>query len=134
MTCDLTLLDTAAKAEEGAVLDVRHPSTRETLDIKITLNGADSDTYRKASTELMRRAVRRHEKGGVLGKDDAVDDVVTILVACTVGWTGLAEDGKDIPFSRKDAKRLYVKYPWLREQVSTFIENRGNFIPELKGD
>jgi hypothetical protein len=49
---DLASLDSAAKAEDGAELEVLHPISGEKLGIAIRLAGTDSAVHRKATTAI----------------------------------------------------------------------------------
>ena len=127
MTFDLATLDTAKVAEEGAELLVSHPTTGEDLGIKITLIGTDSKTFRDISK--IRATMALKKKSREIDLDQNEQDSIELLARCTKGWSGITENGKDIPFSHENAVELYTKYLWLREQIDRFMADRSNFLP-----
>ena len=127
MTFDLAKLDTAKVAEEGAELRVAHPTTGEDLGIKITLIGTDSKTFRDISK--IRATMALKKKTREIDLDQNEQDSIELLARCTKGWSGITENGKDIPFSHENAVELYTKYLWLREQIDRFMADRSNFLP-----
>ena len=127
MTFDLSTLDTSKVAEEGAELLVAHPTTGEDLGITITLIGTDSKTFRDISKSRATASLKK--KSREIDLDQNESDSVELLAKCTKGWTGITENGKDIPFGHENAVELYTKYLWLREQIDRFMADRSNFLP-----
>ena len=127
MTFDLATLDTAKVAEEGAELRVAHPTTGEDLGISITLIGTDSKTFRDISK--IRATMALKKKTREIDLDQNEQDSIELLARCTKGWSGITENGKDIPFNHENAVQLYTKYLWLREQIDRFMADRSNFLP-----
>ena len=127
MTFDLAKLDTAKVAEEGAELRVAHPTTGEDLGITITLIGTDSKTFRDISKIRATMALKKKTREIDLDQDEL--DFIELLARCTKGWSGMTENGKDIPFNHENAVELYTKYLWMRDQVDRFIVDRSNFLP-----
>ena len=127
MTFDLAKLDTAKVAEEGAELRVAHPTTGEDLGITITLIGTDSKTFRDISKSRATASLKK--KTREIDLDQNEQDSIELLARCTKGWSGITENGKDIPFNHENAVELYTKYVWLREQIDRFMADRSNFLP-----
>lgn len=127
MTFDLAKLDTSKVAEEGAELRVAHPTTGEDLGITITLIGTDSKTFRDISK--IRATMALKKKSREIDLDQNEQDSIELLARCTKGWSGITENGKDIPFNHENAVELYTKYLWLREQIDRFMADRSNFLP-----
>ena len=126
---DLASLDSAAKAEDGAELEVLHPISGEKLGIAIRLAGTDSAVHRKATTAI----ASRRTKGGFrrnINLDDLQAESIEILARCTLSWSGVVLDGKDVPPRKEAAAALYTRFPWLREQVETFISDRANYLQD----
>ncbi|NJB67496.1 hypothetical protein GGQ74_001136 [Desulfobaculum xiamenense] len=124
---DLASLDTAARAEEGAVLQLRHPATEEPLGVYVTLAGADSGICRKAQMAIGRKRIRRMKTGAV-SPEEAEEEALELLSRCTLGWEGVTVDAQVLDFSRENAVALYRRFPWIREQVDRFIGDRANYI------
>ena len=126
---DLASLGSAAKADDGADLEVLHPVSGEKLGVVIRLAGADSAVHRKATAAI----ANRRAKGGfrrTINLDDLQTENIEVLARCTLGWSGAVLDGKALPFSKDAAVTLYTRFPWLREQVETFISARPSFLQD----
>lgn len=126
---DFATLDSAAKADDGADLAVLHPVSGEKLGVVIRLAGADSAVHRKAAAAI----ASRRAKGGfrrTINLDDLQTESIEVLARCTLGWSGVVLDGKDVPCGKEAAVTLYTRFPWLREQVETFISDRANYLQD----
>lgn len=140
---DLTKFSLERHADEGAELKLRHPVTKEIIDEDgktptIRLIGSDSKTYQKF---IQARVKTRLKKAA--GTDDSLEktaleraldfegnlkEEAELLSVCTVSWENIEENGTAVSFSSEAAQRIYVEYPWIREQVSKFITTRANFF------
>lgn len=129
-TFDLSTLDSVAAANDGASLELKHPGTHAPLGIFIRLAGRDSDKFKEADFRARNQRLDLAQKGVKMNRTaEEIDaEVLDMLAACTLGWDGLVENGKEVEFSKAKAKHIYVKYPWIREQVDAFISDRSNFF------
>ena len=141
---DLKSLDSKKAAAEGAELILRHPGTGEPLAVDPTkenpspkpwtvmLLGVDSPTYRNLEHLQQSRRIQRATRMGRVGaatSQEVENDVTELLVKVTTGWRdSIPLDGKPFEFSEENAKLLYTKYPWAREQVSGFVNDRSNYL------
>lgn len=131
---DLADLDTKKTSEEGRILKLRHPSTKEILthggkEFSIVLRGSDSDEYNRVFKKNMRKQMQLAKKNGNIVDADVSESATTdMLVSMTVGWTGIYLNGAELQFSKEAATKLYTDYRWIREQVDAFIHDRSNFI------
>lgn len=125
---DLASLDTAALAESGAVLKLCHPVTGDELGITITLVGADSPTYRKTEARLLEKY--RKQQAKKRGPEDYRRDAAETAAACTVDWQNVQVDGEDVPCTKENAKALYLRFPWMYEQVQAFIGDRQSYLQD----
>ena len=122
------------RADEGAVLELRHPATDEVIEgMTITLLGKDSATYRKIElrrTQAVLHRVNKGKKAAELDAEKLQDDTLDDLVALTKGWSGFEEGGKEITFSPAEAKKIYANpgLRFIREQAEAFINDRANFF------
>lgn len=126
---DFASRDVTAKADEGAELEVLDPANGKPVGVFITLAGADSSVHRKATAAI----ANRRAKGGFrrnINLDDLQTESIEVLARCTLGWSGVVLDGKDVPLSKEAAVTLYTRFPWLREQVETFISDRANYLSD----
>lgn len=125
---DLATLDTAALAEKGAELTLRHPGTKEPLDVIITLAGRDSATYRREESRLADKY--RRQKSAGRGPEDFRQDSVDSMAACTLGWNNMTVDGEELPCIRENARKVYSRFPWILEQVQDFVLARENYLQD----
>jgi hypothetical protein len=128
---DLADLDTAKGGEEGFELQLLHPTTGDPLTTKITVLGQDSDTYQDAAREQARkRSVAMRKRRNYQPSTEELDsDFIDLAVAATKGWVDMQVDGKDYPFTVANARLLYRRFKWIREQVESAIGDRNNFLP-----
>lgn len=128
---DLSKLDTVAGSNKGGVLKLLHPVNNSVLndskgkkpkDYFITLLGEDSD--------LFRNSVKRDYEKSLKKKTEDIDkdirDSAQRLAKCTTDCYFI-EDGKPIDCTTQEMFRIYMKYPWIREQVQAYMKDRANF-------
>ena len=129
---DFASRDVAAKAEEGAELEVLDPATGEAVGVYIMLAGADSSVHRKASVNISKRRLNGQKGFRNRGFDPekAEAENIEILAACTLSWKGVLVDGAPLPCSRDNAIKMYTRFPWLREQVEQFISDRSAYLQD----
>lgn len=121
---DLATLDTAARCDQGAELELRHPVTGAPLGIFLTLAGVDSRVHRQALAYLAEQRMQRR----AVTPDDVRGEDVEIAARCTLAWRRVYLDGKGLPHSLENARALYARFPWVREQAVVFISDRGNYL------
>ncbi|MFO1126374.1 MAG: hypothetical protein U1E25_14595 [Methylocystis sp.] len=133
---DLASLDTTPAAEAGAEMKVLHPTSGAVLSqedgqpIVITLVGEDSERFRRASRASLDRRLKRQSAGvsAPPSAEELENNAIETLVACTIGWSGIALDGKTLDCTPENARMIYKRLRWLREQVDAFINDRANFL------
>ena len=126
---DLSTLDVSAIAEQGAILNVTHPVSGQNLGVSIRLAGADSEIYRKAMRAAAARRINSRRRSA-LTPEEMEQEALELLAKATLGWEGVVLDGETLPFSPENARRLYGRFPWIKEQVDLFIVDRGNFLQD----
>lgn len=137
-TLDLAQLDTAARAEAGVEMTVRHPVSGEALSagdgsaVKLRLAGLDSERFERASAVLA--AARLAEERRAPQPDAGADGLTRterarLLALVTVDWRGVALDGEALACTAENAERLYLRLPWLLDQADRFVADRANFLP-----
>lgn len=129
---DFASRDVAAKAEQGAELEVLDPVTGEAVGVYITLAGADSAVHRKALTAASKRRLNGQKGFRNKGWDPEKmqEESIEILATCTLSWKGVLVDGAPLPCSRDNAIKMYTRFPWLREQVEAFISDRSEYLQD----
>jgi len=140
---DLGDMDTVAGANGGFDVELYHPATNADIGIIITVLGKDSDEFQKVTRQQNKKRIDKLSKSGFRsGKvappsQDQMDaDGLELLASCTIGWRAVEEesfgtlllDGEEIPFSTENAKKIYSRFPWIKEQIDIAIGDRANFI------
>lgn len=132
MAFDLSKQNPANVAEAGYEFEVTTPAGDKT-GIKITVRGEHSATVRnhgrKVYQEMKMKEQQAKRKGREyeLDLDEAEEMSAEAAVVRTIGWTGVIENGKEVKFSKEEAKRIYSEHSWLREQVLEQSNNVFNF-------
>jgi len=119
------------------VLELRHPATGEILrygkeDSKvmhIVLAGRDSELYQKAQRKVADRRFKQQQKFRQAKFTSAMleEETLEILTAVTLGGM-LFVGGKEVAVTSENAADIYKEYPWIKEQVDMYLEDRGNFL------
>lgn len=130
---DLSTLDTAELANQGALLELRDPAGNPILQedgssVTLTLLGEDSDVVTQVNNRNANQFLRGTSAGGqAVTAEMSKTNEINKFAAATVGWSGVVVDGEPLKFSFDAAKALYRRFPWIRDQVRTFIGDRANF-------
>jgi len=134
---DLLTLDIVAKSDEGSEIELLHPVSKEPLEMFITVAGFDSKIATKFTRKLQNKRLAQMKKkkdlSFDLSQDDLDDGSLNLLAECTLGWRSsegadFLLDGKPLAFSKENAKKLYQRFPWIKEQVDAWVGDRANFL------
>lgn len=127
---DLAQLDLTKASNDGAWYTLKHPATGEELSAKIKILGKDSTKYTQMSDEFRRKTLDSMKSNKTMAQrmEEAQELSDSILVACTVDWADIMLDGKDLPFSELNAKMIYQRFNWIKEQIDQAIADRANFL------
>lgn len=130
---DLSSIDTVKGSNEGFDVQIYHPGTNEDLGITIHVLGKDSDEFIKVSRAQSKKRLAKMTKSGFRNTspvpvEEVEQDGIALLAACTKSWVGVIVEGKAVECSVENAKMIYERFPWIREQVDTAIGDRANFI------
>lgn len=129
----MDIFEDFAPLGQGAVLEVLHPTTGLPLvmdgetPVTITLVGKDSEQFRAAVRERTNKNLKAMEKASPTA--EMVEQAnIDLLAACTLGWSGIQVKDQPWPFTPDNARYLYTRLVWLRDQVDGFIADRANFL------
>jgi hypothetical protein len=133
---DLATLDTRTAADQGQVMEIIHPQTGEVMrqdngePVTITLAGRDSDRVKRLERANRDRMIKAGSRRGTSGitADDLDRQTVERLVAATIAWSGIMLDGELIECNSANARRLYERVDFVREDADAFITDRANFL------
>jgi hypothetical protein len=133
MSMDLNQFETG---NDGEWLDLLHPvnglpiEDEDGVKMRIQLVGKDSDEYRGAQRATTERRLKSRSKAQRFDADALEMEATDVLVACTKDMQGFALDGEDLEFNPANARKVFTRFPWVREQVDEFVDDRGNFMQD----
>jgi hypothetical protein len=117
----------------AARMELCHPATGEVLKddngaaIWIDVYGSDSDVFRGALRSYGNKKLAKGSKKQTMEELEQVSS--KILAKATAGWSDqLMVNGDFLPCTEQNAEWLYCEYPWIREQIDTFVNERSNFL------
>ena len=128
-TVDLASLDVISAAEKGAVMHLTHPVTGVELGSSMRLAGVDSEIYQKAQRATVNKRVNKR-RSLQLTQEELEEENYTHLARITLGWDNIVLEGEQLLFSFENARMLYRRFPWIREQVDRFVHDRGNYLQD----
>lgn len=96
----------------------------QTDRVTIRVLGHDGTKWRAITRKRNDRRAKRGKKE--LTEEEVEAENIEWAADITVGWN-LAERGQKLEFTPSEARRIYKKYPWIRDQVLAGSVNRGNF-------
>lgn len=135
MQFDLGQVDTKTRSEDGVDMPVKLLSgapliAKNGQPVSIVLLGPDSKKYKAVMRRQVKKRLDRKESPSPDEQiEEAEQDGITMLVACTLGWKNVLDiEGKEIAFSAETARILYGNYPVIADQVDLFVTNRANFL------
>lgn len=127
---DLARIDSSAIVE-GAWLDVEvPPQLQDGTPFRIKLASTYSEVFRVAAAEY-RRTLAKLKRSHDDGSNEAEETNAELQAALTLDWTGLVNGGQPWPCTKANAKELYLKQAWIRDQVVQFTAVSANFIQAL---
>jgi len=130
---DLNNFDTSKTAKTGAKLHLVHPVDDEPMydgkkKVTITLLGVDSKEFSESKRAITVSNVSKMRKGKDFDVVPTDEETARTLAECTLGWDGLSKGKVPLEFSKDEAFKLYMEFPWIREQVNLFVGDRANFF------
>lgn len=129
---DLEKNDQSAIAEAGYEFNLKLPSGAAT-DCFIKVRGSQSPVVRQYQKkkyneyQMKVQAAKRKGKEYELDLDEAEELAVEAAVIRVLGWRGLAQGGKEVPFSPTAAAEIFKAHEWIREQVTEEANQIYNF-------
>lgn len=127
---DLANFDLTVLANEGAEIELKHPVNGEGIGSFISIIGTDSDTYQSAIAALRNKRIEaaKNAKTVNMTAEDIDEQNIDLLAACTTGFRDLILDGETVVFSVANAKKIYTRFKWIRDQIDNEIGDRSNFL------
>lgn len=131
---DLSKLNVSALADAGITVQLRHPATGEKLvndkdePMTITVAGSDSALFRGELKARIRQNSLNKKRKDELDLEEMERRGVELIAKCTLSWSGLQLDNKDLQFSYKAAVDLYSQHSWIKEQVDAAMADRSELF------
>ena len=133
---DLSNLNVSALADAGITVQLRHPATGEKLfndkkepePMTIVVAGSDSALFRGELKARIRQANLNKKRKDDVDIEEIERRGVELIAKCTLSWSGLQLDGKDLPFSYQAAVKLYGEHSWIKEQVDAAMADRSELF------
>lgn len=133
---DLQKNDLSKAAEAGYEFELKLPGTAEATGAFVTVRGDQSPVVkaygRKKYSEFRMKeqaAKRRGKEVEELSLDEAEDIAVESAIVRIITWRGIADGGKELPFSEENAKTVLKAHSWVREQIVEESAQLLNFRP-----
>lgn len=126
---DISIFDYEGKAAQGYDVAITNPATGKDTDLIFTVYGSDSRTLENARIKYF-RAMKDSEDD----TDAILKALCEFLAAATKGWSGMMENGKEVPFSHEKAADIYYRYKGLREQIDKATGQRSRLFQTIKED
>jgi hypothetical protein len=147
---DIDDMDTGTASDAGAEIELKHPTTKAKTGIFVTVLGKHGEVFREHIRERTNERIKR--EANAAKKNDELppptaeqveEKAIELLVLCTLGWRSETRDekgevieskpvivhrGQELPFTVANAKMLYARLIWMREQIDEAIGDLENFI------
>jgi len=124
-------LSKISNADDGAVMELQYAGKvvrkEDGSPVTIKLAGMDSTKWRKARNSLFNRSIKTAKPNQQKTAEQNIDEDSELLASVTISWDGISDKGQDLECNFANAKKVYLEYDWLREQVSAFVQQRENF-------
>ena len=136
MAFDIVKQDFSKTSEVGYTFDLILP-TGENSGAKLTVIGELSGTVRAFARRSLKEFQQRQQIAKRKGKDDdlSIEELEELAVEQAivrlVGWEGITENGKEIPFTKEKAREILTVHSWIREAVMNEAEDITNFRPKV---
>jgi hypothetical protein len=124
---DLATLD----QDDTAIIQIVHPSTGDEIGATVTVYGQDSEIFKSESrkAEVRYTEYSRRNRGKFMPPEQREELDKRKVIACTKSIDGLSYKGQSLT----DAEDIFNRFPWIFEQVTQGIMDRGNFIKGSSG-
>lgn len=133
---DLSQFDTVKHGEAGVDMPLRFNGVvlkddKTGQPMTIRLMGKDAGEFRRRSHEIANKRIEMSATKGVqlnFNSEELELEHIELMVLLTKGWSGISLDGAELPFTEDNARKLYKRFPWLREEVDKFTGARANYL------
>lgn len=130
---DLSAFEAGLKAgEQGIDVQINWPGTDKATGITIRVASYESERVMARARDIGNRVKKQRAKDPL--KIEAIEDeearLLALDIAATVGWSGIEESDQPIPFNEDNVQRIYLKFPFIVDQVRKAGSDRTLFFGE----
>lgn len=102
--------------------------------LTLILKGPDHEDVQevdqKYQSKLLSNGIQNRNKNQAYTAKDLQNQLMEVAIAATEDWENMIFEGQHLECNDENKKFIYTRMPWLREQVTTFIRDRANFMGE----
>jgi hypothetical protein len=124
MIFDLAKHNYTEIAEVGYKFELKLPGTGEGTGVFITVRGDQSKTVKAFARKKYSEFKLREQQAKRRGKDvedmtleEAEELGIESAVIRVISWENITEDGKEVPFTKENAERIFKEYSWIKDAV-----------------
>lgn len=135
---DLQKQDFSKSAESGYTFELKLP-TGASSGAFLTILGDLSPTVKQYSRKKFQEYQQKQAIAKRKGKDTEdmdLDEAEELAVESTlvrlIAWSGITENGSEVPFSKAKAQEVLTQHPWIRETIITESSDVLNFQPKMQ--
>lgn len=132
MKFDLAKHNYTEIAEAGYEFELKLPGTGEGTGVFITVRGDQSKTVKAFGRKKYSEFKLREQQAKRRGKDvedmtleEAEELSIESAIVRVIGWKNITENGKEVPFTKENAERIFKEYSWIKDQV---MEESGQLL------
>lgn len=128
---DLASFDGLVEAQEAGIeVEINGPDGKPLGEngFRIRIAGVDSKRFRSIRREFLTEDLAG-ESFTELTPDQQDDRQLRTLARCTLAWSPVILDGGDFLYSEANARALYRRFPFIRDQVELKAGRRQSFMP-----
>ena len=137
MKFDLAKHNYTEIAEAGYEFELKLPGTGEGTGVFITVRGDQSKTVKAFGRKKYSEFKLREQQAKRRGKDvedmtleEAEELSVESAIVRVIGWKNITENGKEVPFTKENAERIFKEHSWIKDQVMEEAGQLLNFRPD----
>lgn len=125
---DLAIYDELQRAQErGIEVPIKDPSGKS-MGFSIKVAGPDSSVQKAAVRILTKERIESNSIEELTPDQQEIRSARGLALA-TMGWSKFVLDGAEYKFTVDSAQALYLRFPFIRDQVEFKAERRAAFLP-----
>jgi len=115
----------AIRTNDITELIIQLPDGTET-DIKMGVLSADSDEYKKHSHKVRNKNLESRNRN--LTAERVEEQTLEIVSRSVKWWENVDDNGTPVECNFNNVKDLFIRFPWMKEQVDVAAGRRVNFL------